>query len=256
MSSIHRTAEQGFTAGAATYVSGRPDYPAAVVGWLGEELGLGDGKTALDLGAGTGKFLPFLLATGAKVLAVEPVAAMREQLARGQPDVRVLSGAAEAIPLPDASLDAVACAQAFHWFASGAALAEIRRVLKPGGALGLVWNIRETTAPWMAALSAIMEPYQGDAPRYQSQAWRTLFPAPGYGPLSERRFSHAHAGSAQQVVVDRALSVSFIAALPPDQKAAVEQRLHALIEATPELRDRAQVSAPYATFVYACRKLA
>lgn len=100
MSSIHRTAEQGFTAGAATYVSGRPDYPAAVVGWLGEELGLGDGKTALDLGAGTGKFLPFLLATGAKVLAVEPVAAMREQLVRGQPDVRVLSGAAEAIPCP------------------------------------------------------------------------------------------------------------------------------------------------------------
>ena len=110
-------------------------------------MGLGSGRRVLDLGAGTGKFTKYLLATGAEVVAVEPVVAMRERLTAAFPRVRALSGQAEAIPLGDATVDAVVCAQAFHWFATPAALAEIVRVLRPGGQLGLIWNVRDETAP-------------------------------------------------------------------------------------------------------------
>src|SRR3984957_7558389 len=169
MTNIHRMAVEGFTAGAATYVEGRPEYPAEIEEWLAHDLGLASGKTALDLAAGTGKFSPRLLATGAAVIAVEPVRAMLNELTRQYPGIDARSGSAEHIPLHDASVDAVVCAQAFHWFAPRRALKEIHRVLKPGGALGLVWNVRDDSVPWVAALTRIMKPFEGDAPRYHSQ---------------------------------------------------------------------------------------
>src|ERR1700712_1930981 len=161
---IHRTAAEGFTAGAESYAAGRPEYPSAIEGWLTGELGLAAGKTVLDLGAGTGKFSRSLLATGANVIAVEPVAAMLAQLVQQYPAVQAKSGPAEEIPLADASVDAVLCAQSFHWFATPASLREIHRVLKGGGALGLVWNVRDDHVAWVQKLSAIMLPYEGDAP--------------------------------------------------------------------------------------------
>src|SRR5690606_37054894 len=103
-----------------------------------------------DLGAGTGKFVPRLLETGARVVAVEPVAAMRAEFARRHPGVELHGGSAEAIPLADASMDAVVCAQSFHWFATARALSGIRRVLVRGGVLGLAWNVRDETVPWVA----------------------------------------------------------------------------------------------------------
>src|SRR5580700_5629283 len=137
MTNIHRTAAEGFSAGAATYVEGRPEYPPEIEAWLTDDLGLGSGKTALDLAAGTGKFSSRLLATGATVIAVEPVQAILNELRRQYPEVEARSGMAQAIPIEDASVDAVVCAQSFHWFATPEALREIHRVLKPGGALGL-----------------------------------------------------------------------------------------------------------------------
>ena len=154
MTKIHPVAAKGFTAGAVNYVEGRPEYPPEIEEWLTQDLGLSAGKTALDLGAGTGKFSPRLLATRATVIAVEPVQAMLDQLIRQYPGVEARSGTAEAIPIEDASVDAVVCAQAFHWFATREALHEIRRVLKPGGAFGLVWNLRDESVPWVAALVA------------------------------------------------------------------------------------------------------
>src|ERR1700689_3878605 len=218
MTNIHRTAAEGFSAGAATYVEGRPEYPPEIEAWLTDDLGLGSGKTALDLAAGTGKFSPRLLATGATVIAVEPVSAMLEQLIRQYPQIDARSGSAQHIPLGDASLDAVVCAQSFHWFSTPEALQEIRRVLKPGGALGLVWNVRDDTVPWVAALSRIMQPYEGDAPRFHSQKWRSVFPAEGFGPLREKRFRNAHTGPPEKVIIDRVLSVSFMAAVSPAQR--------------------------------------
>ncbi|MDP4024595.1 class I SAM-dependent methyltransferase [Methylobacterium sp. NEAU 140] len=250
---IHAAAADGFAAGAAAYGAGRPDYPAAVADWLTGDLGLGPGRRVLDLGAGTGKFLPYLRATGADVVAVEPVAAMRAALLRAHPEATALAGTAEAIPLEAACLDAVVCAQAFHWFAGAAALAEIARVLRPGGRLGLIWNVRDERVPWVAALSRITDPHEGGAPRYRTGAWRAAFPAPGFGPLRERRFPHVHRGPAEAVVVDRTLSVSFVAALPEAERAAVAGAVRALVAETPELAG-AEVAFPYETVAFTCMR--
>ncbi len=254
MTTLHRADAEGFEAAAATYVAGRPGYPAEIDGWLHEALGLGPGKAALDLGTGTGKFTPRLLATGASVAAVEPVAAMRAELQRAVPGVTAMEGTAEAIPLPDESLDAIVCAQSVHWFATPAALAEIRRALKVGGALGLVWNTRDMRVAWVRALDAIIAAHAGDAPRHESGAWRRLFPAPGFTPPAERRFAYAHEGPPERVIVDRAMSTSYIAALPDAERTKVEREVRALIATTPELSGREQVVYPYETIAVSCRR--
>src|SRR4051812_43990108 len=117
MSDVHRMASDGYTQGADTYVRGRPEFPAAALDWLRDDLALGPGKTAIDLGAGTGKFTRLLVQSGADVTAIEPVPAMRERLLRDLPSVQALAGTAQHMPLPDSCVDAVICAQSFHWFA-------------------------------------------------------------------------------------------------------------------------------------------
>ena len=250
--SVHAAARQGFEKQAAAYARGRPDYPAALGGWLRAALGLGPGRAVADVGAGTGKFTPLLTATGADVVAVEPVAAMRAQLQDAQPAVRALPGTADALPLADAALDAIVCAQAFHWFATRAALDEFARVLKPGGRLGLVWNVRDESVDWVAELTRITTPYEGDAPRFHKGSWRQAFPHPGFGPLQECVFAHTHQGPPQQVVVDRFMSVSFIAALPAGEQAEVRRQIEALIATHPALRGQAEVRFPYRTRAFVC----
>lgn len=254
MAPIHDSASDGYAQGAGTYVRGRPDYPAETTQWLRDVVGLQPGRRVLDLGAGTGKFIPRLAVTGATVIAVEPVAAMRAELSRLHPGVAVHAGNAEAIPLPDASVDAVVCAQAFHWFATTAALAEIRRVLVPGGVLALVWNVRDTTVPWVAALTALTDVHEGDTPRHASGAWRRVFPADGFEALGEQSVRHDHVGPADQVIVQRTLSTSFIAALPDAQRAQVEREVRALIAATPAIAGGGDIVFPYRTQMLAFRK--
>ena len=254
--SVHHAAAKGFGAAAGAYQHARPDYPAALSDWLRDELGLAPGRFVVDLGAGTGKFTPLLRATGARVVAVEPVEAMRAELVAAHPDVEALAGEAERLPFAAASVDAIVCAQSFHWFARPAALVEMRRVLKPGGALGLVWNVRDERVAWVAALTKILDRHQGDAPRHEGGQWRSVFPAPGFTPLSESCFAYEHVGAAERVIVERALSVSFIAALPVDEQARVAADVRALIMATPSLADRATVAFPYVTHAHACRRIA
>jgi SAM-dependent methyltransferase len=254
MQDIHHAAADGFATAAITYAQGRPDYPVDVDHWLRNDLALGSDKTVLDLGAGTGKFVPRLRATGATVIAVDPVRAMLDQLIRLNPGIEAKEGAATAIPLADNAVDAVVCAQAFHWFANRDALAEIRRVLKPNGALGLIWNVRDESVGWVAALSDMMAPFEGDTPRYHTGEWRRLFPADGFSPLLERQFPHGHTGAADRVIVDRILSVSFIAALPPADQAALAAKIRTLIATTPGLAGRDTVTFPYVTSTFHCRK--
>ena len=259
MSAVHHAAQQGFSSQADAYARGRPDYPEALDGWLKQALGLGPGRQVADVGAGTGKFTPRLVRTGAEVAAVEPVEAMRAKLSEALPGVRALAGTAQALPLGDASLDAVVCAQAFHWFASAQALQEFHRVLRPGGRLGLVWNVRDESVDWVAELTAIMTPYEGDAPRFYKGDWRRPFEAPGqrwFGPLQETRWPYVHRGTPQDVVVNRTMSVSFIAALPKPEQARVRERIEALIARHPALRGQALVDSPYTTQAYAAEKLA
>ena len=238
---------------AAAYVSGRPDYPVALEEWLRRDLGLGAGTIAVDLGAGTGKFLPRLLAVGAEVIAIEPSLAMRSQLVSLFPQVDARDGRAQAIPLADESADAVICAQCFHWFASDEALAEIRRVLRPGGSLGLVWNIRDATVPWVARLIEIMAPYDSGTPDYESQEWLKPFPAAGFSELRKRAFANPQTGTPGKVIIDRVLSVSTIAKLPLVERDRVMARVQEVIDLTPELAAKPEITFPNTTYVYDCR---
>jgi ubiquinone/menaquinone biosynthesis C-methylase UbiE len=247
---VHQAAAQGFCSSAALYQHGRPDYPPQLLDWLRQALRLEPGRTALDVGAGTGKFTRLLLQTGARVAAVEPIEAMRAQLLRLLPGVTLLAASAQALPLADGSVDALLCAQAFHWFASEQTLQEFGRVLTPGGKLGLVWNVRDETCGWVAAISRIVAPYQGDTPRFHGGEWRRLFPNQLFSNLQESVFSYQHVGSARQVILDRMLSVSFIAALPPAERAKVAGRLEALIATEPQLKGRAEIAFLYLTRAY------
>jgi SAM-dependent methyltransferase len=255
MEPIHPSAAQGFASAAGTYVRGRPEYPESLRDWLSRDLGLGPGRTCVDLGAGTGKFTRLVVATGARTLAVEPVAAMRDQLRAGLPGVEVVDAAAQALPLADGSVDGVVCAQAFHWFAGPEALAEIHRILRPGGRFGLVWNVRDESVDWVAELTAIMAPYEGDTPRYRTGAWRRAFAGSPFTDLEEVSFPHQHVGPPGDVIIGRTLSVSFIARLPAAERAKVEARLRALIAGHPGLRDRDTVAFPYLTRAYRCTRV-
>ena len=252
---VHPTAAKGYTASSEVFVKGRPDYPPEVADWLRGDLALGPGKTVLDLGAGTGKFLPTLRATGASVVAVEPVDAMRARMIEQNPGVDAMAGSAEHIPVTDCSVDAVICAQSFHWFANQRAVIEIHRVLKPGAHLGLIWNVRDERVPWVADLTAIIEPYAYDAPRYHRQDWRLIFPAQGFSSLIEKHFNHHHTGTPEQVIVARALSVSFIAALPLDWQDTIAAQIRSLIARTPELAGKTEVAFPYRTVVFNCHRV-
>ncbi|WP_236196862.1 class I SAM-dependent methyltransferase [Pseudomonas glycinae] len=251
---VHHAAASGYKTAADTYVKGRPDYPPAVSDWLTGTLGLDGHKTVIDLGAGTGKFTGRLVTTGAQVIAVEPVAQMLEKLSLAWPQVLAVSGTATDLPLPDASVDAVVCAQAFHWFASTEALDEIARVLKPGGKLGLIWNLRDTRIDWVPKLDAIVNALEGDTPRFYTGEWRKAFPHPGFGPLQAQHFQHGHTGSPEDVIFNRVRSTSFIAALSDQQRAKIDEQIAQLIAGEPQLRGREVVTVPYETAAFVAVK--
>jgi SAM-dependent methyltransferase len=218
-------ATAGYGRSAAAYERGRPGYPGAAVDFLTARLHLGPGRTVVDLAAGSGKLTRPLLATGAEVIAVEPVAEMRAALPG---DARAVNGTAEAIPLPAASADALVVAQAFHWFDGDAALAEIHRVLRPGGALGLVWNRRRMDDPLNKAINELITPYRGHPSTFHTGAWRAAFERTKlFGPFEERGFPNDQSLDAEEFV-DRIASVSFIAALDEKERTTVLQDARAL----------------------------
>ncbi|MCC3375458.1 class I SAM-dependent methyltransferase [Cohnella sp. REN36] len=145
-----------FTNRVETYVKYRPSYPKDAIDYLYDTALLRAAEEIADIGAGTGIFTRLLLERGSRVTALEPNRAMREaaeQASADEPGFRSLPGAAEATGLPDGSVDAIVCAQSFHWFDREAAKAEFRRILKPGGRVALVWNTRKTEG------SAFLEGY-------------------------------------------------------------------------------------------------
>jgi SAM-dependent methyltransferase len=237
-------AARGFDTSGERYERGRPDYPDEAI----ERLvgALGHPARVLDVGAGTGKLTRPLLARGLTVIAVEPAAAMRTTLERTAPGAEIHAARADALPLAGGSVDAVVAGQAFHWFATAEALAEFARVLVPGGRLGLIWNRRDLTQPLQRELGGLMAPYRQDAPEHASDRWREAFTAAAPFALEgEQRIGNAQRLDADGLA-DRVLSVSFMAALPESERAAVEARVRALAPEPVELRYITEL------FVYAC----
>ncbi len=172
---IHQQAAVGFGRAADAYDRGRPDYPPSAVEHLVRVLNISRESRVVELGAGTGKFTNYLAATGARIIAVEPVASMRARLAERLPHVQVADATAEATSLAEASVDAVVAAQAFHWFDAKRAVGEIARILRAGGGLGLIWNVRDDSLPWVRRLTEIIDPHEGSAPRYRTLEWKSAF---------------------------------------------------------------------------------
>ena len=253
--SLHPAAQQGFSAAAELYQQVRPDYPADLSPWLAETLSLPVDADLVDLGTGTGKFIPYLRPLSSHIIAIDPVPEMLAQLKLAHPDIHTLEGMSHQLPLPDHSVNAVFCAQSFHWFANLETLKELDRVLKPQGFLVLVWNQRDITVDWVKALADYIAPLEGDTPRYHSGAWRKVFEEQNlFQPYAETQMQQLQHGPVEQVVSKRLLSTSFIAALPKEQQQQLKQQFEQIIKNYTDKGAEDMINFPYITYVYVFKK--
>jgi SAM-dependent methyltransferase len=225
--------------GAATaYAEHRPDYAQAAVRWALERA---PGPRVLDLGAGTGKLTATLLARGTEVIAIEPDPAMLTELRRALPTVRALPGSAEAVPLPDESVDAVLAGNAMHWFDMDVAGPELARVLVPGGILAGLWNVFDDRVDWVAGLDQV----SGSAaigPRDTFSSWRAEtgrahLPSGGsiarFGSPEQAEFPHGQRRTADSLVATLATKAGMLV-MPARQREVTLGRIRAFLANTPE----------------------
>ncbi len=242
---IHPIARH-FDGAADDYERSRPTFPAEAIEHLTRRLDLRVGRTVLDLAAGTGKLTRLLVPTGARVIAVEPLAGMRAVLEEAVPSVEALEGTAEEIPLADGSVDAVTVAHAFHWFDQARAYRDIHRVLGPGGALAILGNTRDRESALQTAITALLEPVRGASSigrDWDSPARAELF--------SEFEvWSHPWEEEYDRELLRiRVRSISFVAGLPEPEQTELLDRVVALADGLPE-----RFPFPYVTEVFICRR--
>jgi SAM-dependent methyltransferase len=227
---------------ADAYERGRPGYPEPAVRWL-----VGDVPCdVVDLGAGTGKLTRSLDALGHRVTAIEPLDEMRAELHTALPGVRALAGNAESIPLPNAAVDVVTCAQAFHWFDHTAALPEIARILRPGGRIALVWNSRDDRDPWMARLSALI----GNETVSDSDVYAPFHASALFEPVETAEFTLEQLLD-RDGLLDLVLSRSYCAKLPPAERQPILEAVGRLYD---ETAGSAGVRLPYLTECFRASK--
>jgi SAM-dependent methyltransferase len=212
---------------AAAYAEYRPDYPVALLEWGLAPVRGADDLRVLDLGAGTGKLTEGLRGQGVDVVAVEPDAAMLAQLTSRLPGVTAKSGTAEAIPLPDASVNVVFVGQALHWFDLTRALPEIGRVLRPGGRLVAVWNTYDDRVPWVADLCAIT----GAVPRSGHYAETDALLA-AFGTAEEKSFPHQTTRTVDTLVATVATQ-SYLLVSTPERRASMLSEVRELLLSEP-----------------------
>ncbi|MDQ1034085.1 SAM-dependent methyltransferase [Streptomyces sp. V3I8] len=247
-----------FGAAAVAYAEHRPDYARAAVRWACEPA---PGPRVLDLGAGTGKLTATLVALGAEVTAVEPDPAMLTELRRALRGVRALAGGAEALPLPDASVDAVLAGNAMHWFDMAVAGPEIARVLAPGGILAGLWNVLDDRTEWVAALARA----GGSAavgPRDTPASWRAEttgmhLPRTGgaarFGSPEQTVFPHGQRRTADSLVATLATRAGILV-MPAQEREATLSRIRAFLAGRPETA-RGEFTLPMLTGVLRVRRL-
>lgn len=253
---VHEVAQRGFDSGADAYERARPSYPADAVAWLVENCAIRPGATVCDLAAGTGKLTRLLAPTGADLLAVEPVEAMSQHLRELLPSIPVAAATAEAMPFADRSLDAVTAAQAFHWFDAERAFAEFARVLRPGGRVGLIWNARDRSVPWVDKVWGVLDRVEKHAPwrDHEHRSDSDFGSRAGFGPLHSAEFHHEQPLSPEGVV-ERFESVSHVAVLPPDERAKVLDEMRTVLATDPECSGRDALAIPYRVDAYWCERL-
>ena len=248
---VHEVARRGFGREADAYERSRPSYPDDAVEWLVRHLRMSRESVVVDLAAGSGKLTRLLVATGADVIAVEPVEAMRRLLHRLLPLVPAVAGTAEALPVKASSLDAVCVAQAFHWFDAEAAFAELARVLRAGGRVGMVWNVRDRSVDWVGRVWAIMDGAESEAPWRQRTAWRetALVERADFGPFHRATFRHEQT-TTPAGVVDRIRGVSHVAAMEDGRRDEVLVAVRRLLAEHPDTRAREELRIPYRVDCY------
>lgn len=233
-----------FGAQAGAYESGRPDYPPAAVAWLLEPVSGNGPPKVVDVGAGTGKLARVAVALGADVTAVDPDETMLETLRSAVPGVPTHVGTAENLPLDDASQDAVILGQAWHWVDPIAGSRGVARVLRPGGVLGLIWNIRDERTPWVRRLTEIMRASRAE------QVLADGGPAvvEPFGPLEQQQWSWVRPMTRTRLL-DMARSRSYVITAPGEQKTLIEDGLATLFDEIGAVGD-ATVELPYVTRAY------
>lgn len=262
--SINQAAAVGFQRAADEYERARPSYPADAVELIIRVCGLGAGSTACDLAAGTGKLTRLLVPSGAQLIAVEPVTAMREQLAAAVPGIDVLDGTAEAIPLGDESVDAVTVAQAFHWFEPERALPEMHRVLRPGGHLVLIWNVRDETVDWVREFTELIVARGGGRPytpyhqlgsgEAMTRDHDEVVRASGlFGDVETAWFANPQEVTLDDVV-GRAASTSFVSALDEGPRQALLDEVRELVGSHPQVAGQERFVFPHETMVSWCTR--
>jgi SAM-dependent methyltransferase len=222
-----------FGRAARDYERGRPGWPEPLLDEVAGELGLGRESHVLDLAAGTGKLTRLLVGRFGHVVAVEPDEAMLAVLAEVVPEAEALLGSADEIPLPDGAVDAVFVAEAFHWFASDETVAEIARVLRPGGGLVLLWNTQIRHDPQFPeeanrVIEASVE--RGGAPglaRILAGEWREPFERSRFEKLRELQFDQEETISLDRRIA-YLLSISSIASQPEAARAELAERVRDL----------------------------
>ncbi|WP_448320273.1 class I SAM-dependent methyltransferase [Streptomyces sp. CO7] len=247
-----------FGAAATAYAEHRPDYAHAAVRWA---LDAAPGARVLDLGAGTGKLTATLSALGADVVAVEPDLKMLAELRRALPGVRALSGSAESIPLPDASVDAVVAGNAMHWFDMAVAGPEIARVLAPGGVLAGLWNTMDDAVDWVAGLARVSGP-AAIGPRDTPDSWRARtaamhLPADGgparFGSPEQDLFPHGQTRTADSLVATLGTRAGVLV-MPDEERRALLDRIHAFLTSRAETA-HGEFTLPLLTGVLRVRRL-
>jgi SAM-dependent methyltransferase len=253
---VHEVAQRGFGAEAETYDRSRPTYPADAIGWLVDSLRIRPGATVADVAAGTGKLTRLLVPSGASVIAVEPVEGMWRVLRRAVPAVPALAATAEALPLVDESVDAITVAQAFHWFDAETALPELRRVLRHGGRLGLIWNARDRGIEWVDQIWGVMDRLEKHAPWRDHDHWyESAFDAEQwFGPLHKTEFHHEQTLTPEGVV-ERFRGVSHLAVLTPAEREPHLQEIRDVLHNHPDTAGKSEVAIPYRVDAYWCERL-
>lgn len=254
---VHATAVRGFDLAADVYARARPDYPDAAVDHVVRALRGGASGPVLDVAAGTGKLTAALAARDVQVTAVEPVEGMRKACLAALPDLPVVAATAEDLPFADGSIAGVTVAQAFHWFDPVAATASFARCLMPGGLLAVLFNVRDESVAWVRALTAIIDPHETDGkkvPRYRDQGWRSGFTPDGPFDVEDV----IDLPNAQEMdasgLRERVASISFIAVLDDDARAAVMDDVSTLVRTHPDVAGRVAFPFPYVTEIHHMRR--